>query len=63
MATDPTTGRPNGDHGSAVDAIDYALDVHEADPANQVEFLRAWREGDAAEEWPDFYDFLRERGA
>lgn len=55
------TGRPPGDHGDAAAAIDFALDEHEADPANQVEFLRAWREGAAGDEWPEFYAWLAKR--
>jgi hypothetical protein len=55
---DERTGRQAGNHGTANQALEYALDVHEADPGNQLEFLRAWREGDLADEWPDFYTWL-----
>jgi hypothetical protein len=56
---DPRTGRPNGDHGTAVDALDFILD--HADCSTEVDtFLRAWREGDL-DEWPEFYSWLRER--
>lgn len=56
---DPRTGRPWGDHGTANQAIDYTLTpgVDLGCPAE--DFLRCWREGDL-EEWPEFYDYLRE---
>lgn len=63
---DERTGRPFGDHGTASQAIDFVLDpdnLDDADPANQVEFLRAWREGGAAEEWPEYYQWLAEQEA
>lgn len=51
---DPRTGRAVGNHGTAVQAIDYAL----GQTAGDVEtFLRAWREG-SLEEWPEFYAWL-----
>lgn len=61
---DPRTNRPLGDHGTANDAIEFAMDVlpnltngcPEADT-----FLRAWREGDAFDEWPEFYEWLGNR--
>lgn len=56
---DERTGRPIGDHGTHIQALEYMLERMEADPANQVEFIRAWREGDL-EEWPDFYAWLEE---
>lgn len=62
-AVDPRTGRPVGDHGTANQAIAYMLDEHEADPGNQVEFMRAWREGDLADEWPDYYQWLERQEA
>ena len=55
---DPRTNRPFGDHGTAMQAINYALDVemeHECDCSG---FLRAWREGDLGA-WPDFYVWLK----
>jgi 8-oxo-dGTP diphosphatase len=58
IPTDPTTGRPSGDHGSAADAIDFALDTSDGLEADT--FLRRWREGDL-DEWPDFYEWLAER--
>jgi hypothetical protein len=54
---DTNTGRPFGDHGTANDALDYALDVIE-DWAEMVDFLFAWREGAAYEDWPEFYHWL-----
>ncbi len=57
--TDPRTGRPLGDHGTAAQAIEYALEViPRSDCPEPDTFLRAWREGDL-EEWPEFYDWLR----
>lgn len=60
---DPRTGRPFGDHGTANQAIEYALDAskHDFDVANQIEFLKAWREGGAFEEWPEFYAGLADQ--
>jgi len=59
MNIDPHTGRPLGDHGTAGQAIEFALDktdyYHEMD-----DFLRAWREGDLGE-WPEFYEWLAEQ--
>lgn len=52
---DASTGRPNGDHGTAMDAINFALDTSNGLEAD--DFLRAWREGDLAE-YPDFYEWL-----
>lgn len=57
---DANTNRPVGDHGTANDALDYALDVIE-DWAEMVDFLFAWREGAAYEDWPEFYDWLSDR--
>lgn len=58
LPIDPETNRPIGDHGTAADAIDFALD-HEGGDCDT--FLRRWREGDAASEWPDFYEWLAKR--
>jgi hypothetical protein len=54
---DPNTGRPYGDHGTANDAIEYALDVLDFIDG-PMEFLNDWREGAAFEEWPEFYRWL-----
>lgn len=59
---DPETDRPLGDHGKTNDALDYALDVIE-DWAEMVDFLYAWRDGAAFEDWPEFYDWLKDREA
>jgi len=61
MIQDPRTGRPIGDHGTALDAIRFVLDKSDSDPVNQVDFLRAWCEG-ALDEWPEFYDWLKSQG-
>lgn len=58
---DPATGRPFGDHGTAAAALEFAFERID-DPAEQVEFLQDWYKGDAAEYWPMFYEWLRERG-
>lgn len=60
---DPRTKRPLGDHGPAHLAIEYALmaEKHDHDGYNQLAFLEAWREGNAFEEWPEFYDWLRKQ--
>ncbi|UXO93960.1 hypothetical protein Pan3_38 [Pseudanabaena phage Pan3] len=61
---DPRTGRPLGDHGTAQQAIDWALDVlGETDFGVPEYFLSDWREGAAFEEYPEFYDWLREQEA
>lgn len=54
---DPRTGRPLGDHGTAVQAVAYALDV-EQNTGDAVVFLEHWREGNL-DEWPEFYDWLK----
>lgn len=56
LPTDPRTGRPVGDHGTAVQAIEYALE--QVGDCEAVDFLRAWREGDL-DEWPEFYPWLK----
>jgi len=59
MKIDPTTSRPFGDHGTASQAIEWLLNVNrDTDPGNAVEFLRAWQQGNAATEWPEFYVWL-----
>ena len=54
---DERTGFAVGFHGGYSHAVDYALDHMEQDPGNQVDFLRAWREGNL-EEWPEYYEHL-----
>lgn len=58
---DPRTGRPFGDHGSALDAINFLLSHHQA-PGEEAAFLRRWREGDLGE-WPEYYEWLSARAA
>lgn len=60
MRIDPNTNRPMGDHGTSQQAIDFALDVHD-DTLETYEFLNAWRDGGAWEEWPEFYVWLAEQ--
>lgn len=57
MSADPRTGRHRGGHGTAMEAIEFGLEQGEEVGA----FLRAWREGRAADEWPEFYVWLGER--
>jgi hypothetical protein len=59
---DPRTGRHLGDHGTYEDALTFALDTDVHDTTDQVEFLRAWRDG-ALDEWPEFYTWLAKREA
>ena len=54
---DPKTGRPLGDHGTALQAINYGLG-RIGDPYELDTFLRHWREGDLSE-WPEFYTWLK----
>lgn len=56
---DMRTGRPYGDHGSANDALDFALDWGLCSEPDT--FLRAWRDGSAVDEWPEFYSWLFSR--
>jgi hypothetical protein len=61
MATDPRTGREVGDHGTANDAIEFILTAgYDCGPGEEVEFLRAWQQGDLGE-WPEFYRWLSGR--
>ena len=57
MSLDPRTGRPWGDHGTANDAIEFALDVDD----DCETFLREWRTG-SLDEWPEYYQWLKEKG-
>lgn len=57
MSIDTRTGRPVGDHGTALQAVNFALDHEDSGDTNT--FLRCWREGDLAE-WPEFYEWLAE---
>lgn len=61
MSIDPRTDRPLGDHGTANDAIEFAIAGNNAAWTQEVEFLRAWQTGDL-DEWPEFYEWLRETG-
>jgi len=54
---DAATGRPFGDHGTGEQAIEWILD-HSGMAWEADTFLRAWREGSAADEWPDYYEWL-----
>lgn len=56
---DPNTGRPYGDHGTATDAINYALSRETGGDA--ATFLYCWREGNL-DEWPEYYGWLRKQG-
>lgn len=58
---DPNTGRIVGDHGTAEDALEFILEGGHA-PGEETEFLKAWRDGYAFEEWPEFYAWLEQNG-
>lgn len=59
---DPRTGRPLGDNGTAQQAIDFTLSYEHPDMLGQErEFLLAWRDGTAVEEWPEFYKWLADQ--
>jgi hypothetical protein len=45
------------DHGTADQAIEFALMHKSAAWTLEREFLAAWREGDL-DEWPEYYDWL-----
>lgn len=60
MTIDPRTDHAVGDHGTAVQAIDYALAGNNSAWTQETEFLRAWREGDL-DEIPDFYVWLNKQ--
>jgi len=54
---DKRTGRPFGDHGTANQAIAFAIDGMNGWCSEPEVFLKAWREGDLTE-WPEFYIWL-----
>lgn len=54
------TGRPFGDHGCAKLAIRYCLEEID-DYLDGQSFLEDWYEGNAYEEWPEFYTWLKEQ--
>jgi hypothetical protein len=57
MPIDKRTGREVGDHGTALQAINFVLDRDKSDPFDKLEFLTAWREGNL-DEWPEYYTWL-----
>lgn len=57
MPIDPRTGREVGDHGTALQAIEWALDCLDDHDGYVVPFLKAWREGNL-DEWPEYYTWL-----
>jgi hypothetical protein len=61
MSIDPKTGREFGDHGSADQAVVWALDHSPSWGTEYAHaFLWAWREGDLAG-FPDYYAWLKEQ--
>ena len=54
VGIDRRTGRAFGDHGTAMQAVDFALDHLSVE---RDTFLKCWREGDL-DEWPEFYRWL-----
>ncbi|KTT68249.1 hypothetical protein [Sphingomonas sanguinis] len=56
---DPQTGRSVGDHGTGEQAIEFILNHSDDHDLNNMEaFLKAWQEGSAYEEWPEYYAWL-----
>lgn len=51
----PATSRAPGDHGTGEQAIEWALKKAYLE---LYEFLSAWQQGDAENEWPEFYAWL-----
>lgn len=50
---------PRSNHGTGEQAIDWLLNVNrDSDSMNNMEFLRAWQNGEAEKEWPEFYEWL-----
>lgn len=60
---DARTGRPFGDHGTANDAIDFALSKEGPSHVEIGDFLMDWNDGSSAEHWPEFYSWLAKREA
>lgn len=54
---DPRTGRPLGDHGTALQAMQFATESYSA-MSQEREFLKGWMEGNL-DEWPEFYEWLK----
>lgn len=54
---DPRTGRPIGDHGTALQAMQFATESYIA-MSQEREFLKGWVEGNL-DEWPEFYEWLK----
>lgn len=54
---DPRTGRPYVDHGTALQAMQFAIDCRDI-CGEEKEFISAWLEGNL-EDFPEFYDYLR----
>jgi hypothetical protein len=58
---DPLTGRAFGDHGTANDALEWALDHGPDVDFEAIGFLIDWRDGSAFEKYPEFYIWLKEQ--
>ena len=50
---------PPVNHGTALDAIDFAIDMVDAE--DTVIFLLDWRIGDVDTYWPEFREWLADR--
>ena len=61
LAFDVRTGRPFGDHGTALNAVEFIVERREHTPGEEAAFLAAWLEGRTLDEWPDYYAWLRNR--
>lgn len=54
---DPRTGRPIGDHGTYLQAMQFATESYSA-MGQEREFIKGWMEG-SLDDWPDYYAWLR----
>lgn len=54
---DPRTGRPIGDHGTALQAIKFATSNHVVRGC-ESDFLGSWMLGELVS-WPEFYEWLK----
>lgn len=60
-AFDPRTGRPYGDHGTAIEAIQFAAESGKV-PMEEAAFLKNWMEGNL-DQFPEYYSWLKDREA
>lgn len=58
---DPRTGRKVGDHGTPLQAIEFASYSYST-MSQEREFLKGWLEGNL-DDWPEFYEWLESEDA